>query len=755
MMSADLSEARRLLDSGFRLVELLPFSKIPKGERWNQPENFAKAINPEATGYGMPLAANKLCSIDPDRWDFACIGMMALGFDLEKLMAAGVRTRSTRPGSGGRSTFAADGGIGWLRFNGPETGVVLEFRADSLNLQDCVPGLVYCTKDGIHCTQAYASDSRYKLDEAPPLPDELLEWWDRCSSDRDFLNHQQQRFFGALGTPAVQSVSVSKPKSGKIQLAYPSPCRVEFNERHSVEEILERHGYQFHPREHRWSPPTATGAPGVRPIPGKDNLWQSDHASDPLSGTFDAWVASVVLDHRGDVVKARAAFDLEMVGPHSSIDLHYSPDTRAKQPSPIAHPLANFIDINGEVRPPHWLIHGFIAEGITVLSGQAGIGKTTALVPLSLVVAHVCEEANPLRPKHWRHVIYISEDPEQVKRVLAGLRDHPTPAINLHGQQLSAGSPKINPKDLAERFHLVEARRLAPETVIDVGAIYKGKFVRNVDGVELLPLVIFDTKAATIALEDENNNSEASKAIALLKQRFERLPVWIVGHISKTLNGINAARNLSMRGAGAFEADAHQTLYLVEDGTERFIVLGKHRFEPTWSELRVVTHTAKVFAQDQFGETVTLTLRWGLPQPPDAPRIEIKAKAAENLQLEEGKKCRDRMLEIVEKHQIAGTPLNRTALCKLTGGRKGDAVANIEVLLADGWLHEVTISAKMRRMPSRGAFLIRLSPEVRDTYLATGKISASLTAIPPSWRKEEISASGTEGEPSESAEEAT
>jgi hypothetical protein len=97
----DLHEAKRLLDAGMRLVVLKPYQKRPGGgDGWNKPENFAQFIDPHATGYGLPLQANKLCSIDPDNWPLACTGMAALGFDLEALMDAGVRTRSTRPGSG-------------------------------------------------------------------------------------------------------------------------------------------------------------------------------------------------------------------------------------------------------------------------------------------------------------------------------------------------------------------------------------------------------------------------------------------------------------------------------------------------------------------------------------------------------------------------------------------------------------------------------------------------------------------------------
>jgi hypothetical protein len=300
----DHTEARRLLKKGFHLVPLIRNLKQPPGLNWNAPENKVKTIDPKATGYGMPLASNNLCSIDPDRIDLAPVGLAALGFSLGDIMAAGVRTRSTRQNSGGRSAFKAAGRLRWLTFKAPETGTVLELRAQSPNLQDVLPGIVYYSKDGEVCSQSYANDRRF--DDAPELPAKLLIWWVKCSEDLKFYHAQQARFFEAisahLGTPVKAALAIS---SGKT-LAFPSRMRGVYNANNDVPSILLEHGYTEH--GDRYAPPTATGKPGVHEIPGKDDLWQSPHASDPLHGTFDAWVANVVLNHGGDVVAAEDAF---------------------------------------------------------------------------------------------------------------------------------------------------------------------------------------------------------------------------------------------------------------------------------------------------------------------------------------------------------------------------------------------------------------------------------------------------------------
>ena len=305
-----LRPAQELLHAGLKLVPLVPHTKRPAGDNWNSPRSFVRYIDPAATGYGMPLAENKLCSVDPDNWDLAVTGLAACGFDLEEIMSAGVRTKSTRRGSGGRSTFSVDDRLTWARFAAGGHGTILELRADSPNLQDCVPGVQYHDKEGNLCTQEYVSDRHF--DDVPELPEDFCEWWAQCSTDKSFLHAQQRIFFEAIeqefGEPCRPVLSLSTGKHGMGRdLPFDAPgVRGPFNKHVQVGDILAYFGYQRDGRSGRWSPPNATGAPGVRPIPGRDGLWRSDHGSDPLCGTFDAWIAFVVLQHGGDCEAAIA-----------------------------------------------------------------------------------------------------------------------------------------------------------------------------------------------------------------------------------------------------------------------------------------------------------------------------------------------------------------------------------------------------------------------------------------------------------------
>lgn len=298
-MRADLSEIRRLHAAGLPMCNLEPWTKRPQGDEWNA--HPVQRIAEDATGAGIMLARAGLCSVDPDNEPLAREGFGRVGLPFDRIMASGTRTLSTRPGSGGRSTFKVPHGVdlAWIRFGTRAGGIICELRAGSPNLQDCAPGTVYRGQaDAGPYSQRYAEGTP-PLDRAPDLgvAPELLAWWQRMSADLAY-RHEQQRLF--CGADALLSVSAGKA------LAFASNLRVAYNSLHDVETLLVAHGYQQ--QGTRWAPPKATGQAGVRAIAGKQGLWQSDHGSDPLMGTFDAWAAFVALQHEGDVLAAEAAF---------------------------------------------------------------------------------------------------------------------------------------------------------------------------------------------------------------------------------------------------------------------------------------------------------------------------------------------------------------------------------------------------------------------------------------------------------------
>ena len=384
------------------------------------------------------------------------------------------------------------------------------------------------------------------------------------------------------------------------------------------------------------------------------------------------------------------------------------------------HPLARYVDIGSVPKPPRWVIPGFIGHGVVVIAGSHGVGKTTALLPLAMTAAGLHGD-DALMPIHWRHVVYITEDVEQARRIVAGI--------------VGYSSLSIAPEQVKERLHIVEALRLDAEFVASVGKTYREQFTRTVMGVEVLPLVVLDTKSAVLALDNENDNSEASRMMAALKQGFDGLPVWLICHLAKPNLNQKDIAGLSSRGAGAVDADGNQTIFLVSEGKTRFLVLGKKRFEPKWRVLEITSQTAETVAADEFGNLERITMRWGIAYPAQqslkqaAADAEVLAKSEADAELRQG------IRDAVEAAWVAGNPLNRANIKSKLQRKNAVVVATIDNLLNERWLHEVFIPQKERVHPRKESFFVNLTPDERDAVLGGEGVPDAKLLVPTSWRK--------------------
>ena len=381
------------------------------------------------------------------------------------------------------------------------------------------------------------------------------------------------------------------------------------------------------------------------------------------------------------------------------------------------HVLARYVEIDGELKQPTWVIPGFIGVGVVVIAGAHGAGKTTAILPLAMIAAGLIPSA--LAPLHWRHVIYVTEDVEQAKRIITGI--------------VKYGGLEISLERVKERLHIVEAVRLNPAAVAEVGDIYKDQFVREIDGAEVLPLLVLDTKSAVLALENENDNAEASAMMAAMKQAFGGITVWLIGHAAK--EGLNRRDVKSSRGASAVDADANQTIFLIVESGKRYLVQGKTRFEPRWLELEITSYTHEAIAPDEFGNVEPMTLRWGIAAPPIQSRKDASKNAAEVTRLEKEACLRQEIISKVEEGWCEGTPLNKTNVTKQIKRKKSEVIAVLDGLLTEGKLHEVEVPSQLRINNSKSHFLVSLTETEREAYLVDGTIPANKKTLPASWRK--------------------
>ena len=68
-------------------------------------------------------------------------------------------------------------------------------------------------------------------------------------------------------------------------------------------------------------------------------------------------------------------------------------------------------------------------------------------------------------------------------------------------------------------------------------------YATNKDGkaIEIPPLVIIDTAAANLEINNENANAEISGFMAVLKEQHTKtgMNIWVIAHLAKTAKGVN------------------------------------------------------------------------------------------------------------------------------------------------------------------------------------------------------------------------
>lgn len=231
----------------------------------------------------------------------------------------------------------------------------------------------------------------------------------------------------------------------------------------------------------------------------------------------------------------------------------------------------------GSIRPIRYMVKGFWAHSFMVLAGQPGIGKTTAIISLCLVMAGIQAKDCQLTATKKRKTIIVTEDSDQVERTLTGYARH-------YG---------ISAKALSDWFVIIDAKR---SQVKDLLTLAHNVIHHTIDNVR--PLLVLDTANATMDIDNENDNSEVGSYIAALKQTIYiqlDTPVCIITHTNKTIS--KADSDATARGASAFTGDATLTGVLFEDETKtRYMRLVKTRYQPNFREIK--------FHSDVFADTV-------------------------------------------------------------------------------------------------------------------------------------------------------
>ena len=330
------------------------------------------------------------------------------------------------------------------------------------------------------------------------------------------------------------------------------------------------------------------------------------------------------------------------------------------------------------LKPTEFVIDGFLSTGITLMAGAPGVGKTSALLPLAAMAAHLCAQDDPMKPIIRRKVIYITEDIAQAERSLYGLyRYH---------------SMTIKHDEFREWFNLIPAKRSSPDDVAQLIREAGARFAvmhrhRKID-YKAYPLVVLDTASACIDMENENDNAEAGRAIAAIKEALGSMPAWIIGHTPKALKR-GDVRDLSMRGASSFEGDVHATSYIFYDEAldKRVLSLGKRRFEAEFDEIHFDSAVIEEEVQTPWGEPQQVMCRVGIPvKASSTERSKAHAVQKQDMRAHKEQMRRMELLDNLKKMEVTGDPILASRLALSASCRKQTAYDDITFLVRNGYI---------------------------------------------------------------------
>lgn len=330
---------------------------------------------------------------------------------------------------------------------------------------------------------------------------------------------------------------------------------------------------------------------------------------------------------------------------------------------------------DNRLHPTEFILDGFLPVGVSVVAGAWGAGKSTNLIPLLCCAAHLAPEDWPFMSTIRRKILWITEAPEQARDTLFSLsRADDGPSWD-----------EIKEWFILYRAHRHPARKLAnrlAKLVDDLTYELENGFVVH-------PVVVLDTTAANIDLENESDNSEVSKAMAALKQKLPQVSIILVGHTPKALVASDV-EHITFRGAGAWEADAVATYFLIHDPEtdSRFMAIRKCRFNPTYREIGFEHESGSQIVDTPWGEPQAKSYLHGVPVVFNRQAIRSEAEEArqERQEQQAEQATLDRMEEVakfIAKQAGRGVAPTRNTVKEAIGGRMGLITEALERLIED------------------------------------------------------------------------
>ena len=320
-----------------------------------------------------------------------------------------------------------------------------------------------------------------------------------------------------------------------------------------------------------------------------------------------------------------------------------------------------------KVHIEEYLFDRFIGEGLFIVAGATGVGKTNALVTLcSRVTGFVGTDGDFLVPYFKRKVIYITEHASQVVNILHALSQHT--------------DARIATPEFKDWFHIYNSKRLATEIVaVQIRELIQQMIVYQdtpAGRLAVMPLVVFDTFAASFDLDDENNSSAVGRCIVGVKEVANEFECHMIisAHTSKA-NKRAKVNDLSVVGSGSFENNAMIVGYIFKEDDDaaspyRYLRLSKHRYQPAFNEIRFTSSLHNTIGVNKAGVAVETTyMHLTVEESSEQDRASQKALVKEMDDAE-------RLLEVIRGLNADGIAVSQTSLEKMKLG-----VTNMRSLL--------------------------------------------------------------------------
>ena len=347
---------------------------------------------------------------------------------------------------------------------------------------------------------------------------------------------------------------------------------------------------------------------------------------------------------------------------------------------------------------PEWVIDGIIPSGVGSLSGFAGVGKTTAIIPLACAAGGFISHLDNLKVSIRRKVVIFTEQPSQIERLLYGIHKH-----------MTIGASDKHPQwdEISEWIHLINSKRESitelQMSLTEACADYQYNHEKLGS---IAPLIILDTAAANLKVEQENDNGEISNNMAMIKELSEktRAHFWIINHLAKDAKNqsIDQIMNMTARGGSAWGSDAQWTALIGKNNPDdidsaTILKIDKERIGTLrGSEIVFLAAFHQEFMMDKLGEPVEVSY----------PVVGMRRSETAIRKKEDSKKKMTKLHEAIFKAVKETMYPSGNDIHEIVGGKKADFDKVIRELIACNSLQYAPLPSDLRKGAKKEYLLV-------------------------------------------------